>query len=441
MLEAFAPPPPREVHFETEQQMRATYRYWRVRQLYATFVGYAVFYFVRKNIPLAIPVMEGELGYKKADLGIILTLHDLTYGVSKFVNGVLGDRSNPRWFMAMGLLFSAVVNVFFGMSSALWTLGLWWITNAWFQGMGFPPCARILANWFAPRERGTYWGIWNTSHQIGGAVILALAGVIAVNYGWRAVFYIPAGIAMVCALFLANRLRDTPPSLGLPPVETYTGDRPLSGDTHEDMSRAEFFDFLKRHVFSNLTIWMACVANFFVYVVRYGFFNWAPAYLHQARHVPLDRAGAMMAAFEIAGLFGSLAAGWITDRYFQARRGPVCVYYMLATAAAVYIFWKLPPGHLFLDGVLLFAVGFLIYGPQFLVGVMTADQATRRAAATAIGMTGFFGYLSGVISGWGLGSIVDRYGWDGAFMLLTACSLAAAVPFAVTWNARPAQEL
>ena len=136
-------------------EIKAQYRYWQRRILFSTIVGYAMFYFVRKNLSLAMPGLGAELGIGKANLGLFLTLHGLLYGVSKFANGFLGDRTNARAFMAVGLLLSAIVNICFGFSSAVLTLGLWWMLNGWVQGMGFPPCARLMAHWFPPKELAT----------------------------------------------------------------------------------------------------------------------------------------------------------------------------------------------------------------------------------------------------------------------------------------------
>ncbi|MGE0489089.1 MAG: MFS transporter [Vulcanimicrobiota bacterium] len=438
MRALFTPPPAIERLSGSPEEVQTSYRYWRIRQLYTTFIGYAVYYFVRKNISVAMPLMEKDLGISKSSLGGFLTLHDLLYGCSKFLNGMLADRSNPRYFMAIGLGVSAIINFVFGFSYAALTMGIVWMLNGWFQGMGFPPCARVLSHWFSPKERGVMWGIWNTSHMVGAAVILILAGYLGENYGWRWCFFGPGLIALVISVFLAVHLRDTPASVGLGPVEEYTGDTSVPrADGDEDQSGPEFRAFLRHHVFANPYIWLICLGNFFVYVVRYGFLNWAPTYLNQAKHIDLTQAGAMTAGFELAGLVGSLLAGYITDRYLASRRAPVCVVYMLGTAAAIFLFWKVPEGSQWLDSITLLAVGFLIYGPQFLVGVMTADLATKRAAATAIGLTGFFGYLSGVLSGYGLGKVVETYGWDGGFSLLIACALASAVAFAFCWNASP----
>ena len=453
----FTPPPDAEMITDPDK-VKSQYKYWRTRQLYSTFIGYAVFYFVRKNIPLALPVMENTLGISKASLGLFLTLHDLLYGVAKFLNGILGDRANPRYFMAVGLLLSAIMNILFGLSTGLYTMGVVWMLNGWFQGMGFPPCARILSHWFGQKERGTKWAIWNTSHQVGAAIILVFAGYLAKYYGWQSCFFVPAVISIAVAIFLAERLRDTPGSLGLPPVEVYTAptdeefllrlrtgylDVPFGKEETSEKKEPgkeedeiPFKEFLMKYVFSNVYIWIICFANFFVYVIRYIFMNWAPTFLNEMRGISLVQAGGMTAGFEVAGLVGSLLAGWLTDRYFKSKRGPVCVIYMVFTVIAIFIFWKLPAGFPWLDTLMLFLIGFFIYGPQFLVGIMTVDIATKRAAATAIGLTGFFGYMSGIVSGWGLGWVVDHYGWDGGFFLLVLCSVIATLFFAFTWNVK-----
>jgi OPA family glycerol-3-phosphate transporter-like MFS transporter/OPA family sugar phosphate sensor protein UhpC-like MFS transporter len=131
-------------------QAEAKYRYWQMRTLVGAMAGYSLYYFVRKNLSVAMPAMEDALGISKSQLGLFLTLHGLLYGVSKFANGFAGDRLNARWFMTAGLVICAAINVLFGMSTAVVTLGVVWMLNGWFQGMGFPPCARLMTHWFSP---------------------------------------------------------------------------------------------------------------------------------------------------------------------------------------------------------------------------------------------------------------------------------------------------
>jgi glycerol-3-phosphate transporter len=458
----FRPSPDAEVMLTDEREIDRTYKYWRLRQLYSTFIGYAVFYFVRQNMSIAMPVMEETLGITKGNLGLFLTLHKILYGVSKFINGMLGDRANPRYFMAIGLILSAVMNFCFGFSSAIITMGIFWMLNGWWQGMGFPPCARILSHWFSPKERGTKWSIWNSSHQVGALSILifagylsrhevhmkfpvphiiAASGILSIDIaGWQMCFLVPALIALVTGFFLINRLRDTPCSMGLPPVEVYMKEEELSAASKDQLDGHAFKKFLMRYVFGNKYIWFISFANFFVYILRYGFLDWAPSCLKEMKGIALYNGGWITAGYELLGLCGSVVAGWVTDKYFKSQRAPICVAYMVVTVGLIYLFWKIPAGNSFAITVLMLLLGFFIYGPQFLVGVMTADQATKHAAATAIGLTGFFGYLSGIVSGWGLGWTVEHYGWDGGFYILMVCAIIATALFALCWNARPLKE-
>lgn len=426
------------------------YRYWRTRQMYSTFIGYAAYYFVRQNMSMAMPLMEAAMGIGKDKLGLFLTLHKLLYGASKFVNGMLGDRSNPRYFMVIGLVLSAVVNIFFGFSNAVIVMGVLWMLNGWFQGMGYPPCARILSYWFSKCERGTTWSIWNASHQVGAGIILIMAGYLSKGIvdwhiggfhlyldSWQLCFIVPALIVLAVALFLWNRLRDTPGSMGLPPVEVYKNDEPEKAADDRQMEGAEFTKFLKEKVFANKYVWYISFANFFVYILRYGFLDWAPSCLLEMKGIALQTGGWLTAGFELLGLVGSVFAGILTDRYFKNNRAIVCVAYMLITTGLVYWFWKLPAGLLFPTTLSLFLLGFFIYGPQFLVGVMTCDLTSKKAVGTAIGLTGLFGYLSGIVSGYGLGLTVKLYGWDGSFVVMLFSAVAAAGFFALCLNAKP----
>jgi len=431
----------------TEEEIHQAYGRWRMRQLFITFWAYAVFYFVRKNFSVAMPLLEKELDISKKSLGTFLTAHSLLYGFSKFFNGYLADRSNARTFLAFGLMASALLNFGFGFVNTVTAMGILWCLNGYFQGMGFPPCARVLSHWFAPPERGTMWGIWNASHMIGAAVIVVWAGYLGESYGYKAIFFAPATIAVLMSIAILIYLRDTPASVGLGDVEDYherkiaktleatPSEGPLEEVAAEKKEDPEFKQFLRQRVFGNPYVWLICLANFCVYTVRYGFLDWGPTFLSQEKGYDLTEAGWMTAGLEIAGLVGSLAAGIITDRYFRTRRAPICVAYMLGAALGIVGLWKLPAASMLYDAALLFTVGFMVYGPQFLVGVMIADIVTKRAAATAIGLTGLFGYGSSILYGYGLCALVDEYGWDGGFMMLAGMAVLGAVFFAMCWNA------
>jgi sugar phosphate permease len=397
--------------------------------LLASIVGYALFYFVRANLPMAMPDMKKALGINNAKLGLFLTLSGVLYGVSKFANGYLGDRSNARAMMVVGLAGSAVLNIFFGMSSTVVVLGVVWMLNGWFQGMGFPPCARLLTHWFSPKELATKMSRWNTSHQIGGGLIVVLCGYLVARWGWRSCFLVPAGIVLFGACYLWRSLPDTPPSVGLPEVE---GTHGASGA----QTGAEFNSFILQQVFLNKYIWLVSLGNFFVYTIRFTVFNWGPTLLTETKHLRITHSGWMLFGFEWSGAIGALAAGWLTDRFFGGRAMRVGVLYMALAGLSVYFLWKMPGESEWVNLGLFCSTGFFIYGPQCLVGIAAANLATKRAAATAIGLTSIFGYGSTVLSGWGVGALADHFGWDAVFGSLLVVAALGVLVFAACWPAK-----
>lgn len=440
--------------FTPEVQKR--FKYWQMRTLIATMIGYALFYFVRKNFSLAMPGLEADLGISKTSLGIFLTLNGLVYGLSRFVNGILADRLNARFFMATGLALCALANFAFGFgvdvsewitgessgsqfnNTLILFMGVMWVVNGMLQGTGFPPCARLLTHWIPPKELATKMSVWNTSHSIGAGLVVILCGYIMSHMGtgdahvgaWRWCFWIPAGISFAGAIGLFISLRDTPTSVGLPELPGTESKK--SGDAPSAADKA----FLRRKVFGNPLIWILAFANFFVYIVRFSVLDWGPTLLSQSKGVSMSHAGWLVAMFEIAGIVGMLVAGWATDKFLGGRAHRTCVFCMAGAALFIFLFWQLPVGApLWLTFLFLMMAGFCIYGPQALIGIAAAQQATKKAAATANGFTGLFGYASTIVSGAGLGYLAQHYGWNHAYIAMIAMALVGMAVFLLMWGA------
>ncbi|GEO07458.1 MFS transporter [Adhaeribacter aerolatus] len=418
------------------QEVDQQYRYWRKRILYSAFIGYAVYYFCRVNISMALPHMQSDLGYDKFQLGLIVSVLQITYGVGKFLNGIIADRSNPRYVMAIGLFLSGLANLIFGLSSMLWVLVLVWGLNGWFQSMGFPPGARLLSHWYTPKEYGRIWGIFGCSHQVGAAIIFAAGGYL-VLMGWQYAFIVPSLFAFITAVFLFNRLGDIPENMGLPPVEEYKGEKLKSLAPARVKSPKFFNEALFKNVLSNKYVWLTAFGNMFLYIVRYGLVTWTPLFISANKGVNITKAGWVLAAFELVGIAGMLLAGYVSDKTFKARRGPTMAIYMFLLAFCIVLFWIAPYGNTILIILILALSGFLVYGPLMLVSVAAATYAGKKSAASASGFTGFWGYVGATISGVGVGGVAEYYGWKGAFMLILFSAFLSAVFFALTWKATP----
>lgn len=435
------------------EQIRRDYPRWRRKVMTGMLCGYALFYFVRKNFSMANKPLSEAFGFSNTEMGAILSTATIVYAFSKFFSGVLADRMNARYLMGIGLILSALMNFAFGFSPVISTaLGIgsplalfivFWAISNLFQGTGVPPCSKTLTYWYAPKESGTAWGIWNSSHQIGGAIILIMAGYLVANFGWQSAFYVPAVFGLLGGFLIIYCMRDTPQSVGMPSVEVYHSKYKGDADEefHEEAIESEeeqppFWDNFKEHILTNPMIWLVCVGNFFVYIVRISVLDWGPRFLQESKGFSEEASGFAASGFELSGVLGAFAAGWFSDKIYKGRRGPVMVLFMLALAGCVYGLLVVGEGRQWTIAWILIALGFFVYGPQMLVAVAAADFATKKAAATAVGLTGFFGYAGATISGIGTGMIVDQFGWNGAFMSFIGATLIGAFIFMFTWNKR-----
>ncbi len=291
-----------------------------------------------------------------------------------------------------------------------------------------------MANWFPPKQLATRFPIWNISHNVGSIGVLLLCGfLVSGSYftpDWRLCFFVPAAIAIVIAILLWFMLPDTPPSVGLPEFE----------DTHVDLpgnkSHEDFKAFVFQQVFSNKYIWLLSAANFFVYIIRYAVFYWGPTMLYEAKHIKILHAAGMIAGFEAFGAVAALLGGWITDRFFGGRAARACVIYMALAGVSILLFWKIQTQSELLITGLLCATGFFVYGPQCLLAIACMNLATKRAAATAVGLTSIFGYASTALSGWGMGFVVQHYGWNAGFAGLFGCAIIGTLLFIAAWPAK-----
>lgn len=474
-----------------DQAQARRFKTWQWRTIIGSMIGYSVFYFVRKNFSFAIPGLTAEYGISKTTFGLIISIVGLVYGVSKFVNGIIADRSNARWHMVAGLSVSAAVNILFGCGAVLCGMltgqaygaefvsrlvilfGVLLVINNLFQGCGFPPCNRLLTHWVPPAELATKMSVWNTSHSIGALIISILCGYIMGHMGtdmtgdaamrariventasvtaglepeaaagyiqnalshvgaWQWAFLIPAAIAVLGVVFIIFVLRDTPKSVGLPELGG-TGRK-----AGEKESGAEFREFVKKRVFRNPMIWALTLADFFVYVVRFAVLDWGPSFLQESCGLSAAMSGWTVAIFEAFGITGMLLSGWITDRFFDGRAQRTCALCMAGVVGFTTLFFFLRDNaHPVVLLLVLAMAGFFLYGPQALIGVVASNHATRRAASTAVGLIGLVSYVSVLISGAGFGFVSDRFGWKWVFITMIVMAVIGFIVMASMWNTR-----
>lgn len=419
---------------EDQEEVKKLYHYWRIRILYSMFVGYALYYFTRFSFTFAMPGLIEDLGFDKSQLGMLASIFAITYGISKFASGILSDQCNSRYFMAFGLIMTGVFNIFFGMASSLMMFAVCWGFNGWFQGFGAPPCSRFLTHWYSHGERGSWWSTWNLSHNVGAFLIPWIVGAALQFFGWRYAMYIPGVICIAGGFYLANRLRDTPQSLGLPSIEEFRNDYggfPYTGKQEVQLSTKEI---LVEYILKNPYLWMLGFAYIFIYVVRNGVNNWTVLFLREEKGYSLLGANGCMSLFELGGVIGNLCAGWASDYLFQAKRGPINALFALGVLLSMIFFWFIPPGYPWLDTLAVFMIGFSIFGPQLMIGMAAVELSHKKAASTTTGFVGVFAYLGAAIAGYPLGKVTQDWGWEGFFWFIVICSAIAFVLLLPLWS-------
>lgn len=409
-----------------KQEIDRLYRYWRIHIMIALYAGYATYYFTRKSFNYVMPEMIKDLGISIADVGILTTAFYLVYGFSRFASGIMSDASNPRFFMGVGLIITGFINIFFGMSSSLWLFTFFWVLNAFFQGWGWPPCSKSLTSWYSRNERGLWWSICNTSHNVGGAIIPLLAGGLAVHYGWRYGMYIPGIIAIIVGLFVCLRLRDKPSTMGLPTVGHWRNDE-LELQQEASSRKLKLWPILVQYIFTNKYVWLLAVSYILVYIVRIGLNDWTNLYLVEEYGYDLIKANSALSFLEVGGFIGTLVAGWGSDFFFKGNRTPMNIIFMVGIGVVAAFLWLFPEMGYMLISVCFFFVGFFIFGPQMLIGIAAAEASHKDSAGAATGFVGLFGYLGAALSGYPLAKVIETAGWNGFFITMIIATLLSAV--------------
>ena len=377
---------------EDKATVDSLYKKYRWQVILATTLGYGFAYPLRLAMSIVKkPLLDAEI-FTASELGIIGAAFFYIYAVAKLTNGFLADHANIKRFFALGVLISAIMNLFMGWSTILWVWIVLWGLNGWFQGFGAPSGAVGLSNWFSNRERGRFYGIWSTAHSLGEGLTFIVVAPLVSYFGWQAGFWGPGLFGIVTAFGIYTFLVDRPQTLGLPSVADWKNDhaQPVSGDQQEAQETRQ----LQLSVLKMPAIWVLGLASATMYITRYAVNSWGILYLQEARGFTLIQAGGLIGVSTLAALFGSVAYGFISDKLFAARRPPVNLVFALLEVIALLIIFYGP-----VDYPGLLTAAFILYGFTLsgilasLGGLFAIDISPKKAAGAAMGIIGIFSYI------------------------------------------------
>ena len=354
----------------------------------AATLGYGIYYVCRLSLNVVKKPIVDEGVFSETELGIIGAVLFFTYAVGKFTNGFLADRSNINRFMSTGLLVTALVNLCLGFVHSFILFAVLWGISGWFQSMGAASCVVGLSRWFTDKERGSFYGFWSASHNIGEAMTFIIVASIVSALGWRYGFLGAGLVGLIGALIVWRFFHDTPQSKGLPAVNAPAAKKAVDSVETDEFNRAQ------KSVLRNPAIWILAFSSAFMYISRYAVNSWGVFYLQAEKGYSTLDASFIISISSVCGIVGTMFSGVISDRFFCGRRNIPALIFGLMNVFSLCLFLLVPGVHFWLDALamILFGLGIGVL-ICFLGGLMAVDIAPRNASGAALGIVGIASYI------------------------------------------------
>ncbi|MEB7600311.1 MFS transporter [Raoultella terrigena] len=392
----FRATPPKAVVPFSEQR----FRFVRWQTFLAMTVAYVTFYVCRLSFTVAKSALV-ELGITPTELGMIGSALFFSYAIGKLVNGFIADHANVVRYMSLGLLLSAGMNLLMGMTTNALLLAIFWGINGWAQSMGVGPCAVSLARWYGCKERGTFYAIWSTAHNIGEAMTYMVIAAVIAGFGWQMGYLSTAALGAAGVVLMLLFMRDSPQSCGFPPINIIR-DEPQQEEAGGSVFKNQLF------AMRNPALWTLALASAFMYIDRYAVNSWGIFFLQQDKAYSTIEASGIIGVNAIAGIAGTIIAGMLSDRFFPRNRSVMAGFIsLLNTAGFALMLWS-PHGYV-TDILAMIIFGATIGALTcFLGGLIAVDISSRKAAGAALGTIGIASYAGAGLGEFLTGIIIDK---------------------------------
>lgn len=403
---------PPSVSFKgNDEEVQKRYKRLRLSSFLAATIGYSLYYVCRTSLNVVKkPILESG-ALDAAQLGIIGSVLLFSYAIGKFVNSFLADHSNIKRFMATGLIVSTAANFIVGIlgfaetsTAAISTFvffiafAVMWGINGWSQAMGAAPAIISLSRWFPLKERGTYYGFFSASHNLGEFLSFIFVGAIVGLFGWQWGFIGSSVAGVIGILVIIFFLHDSPQSKGLPAVEV------LANETTDTNTKKQTTSEIQKAVLRNPLVWILALSSAFMYISRYAINGWGVLFLQEAKGYTLATATQVISINALLGIIGTVFSGWISDKLFKGNRNtPAFLFGVLNTISLCLFLYCGNSVYLNMFSMVLFgtAIGVQIC---FLGGLMAVDIVPRNASGAALGIVGIASYIGAgiqdIASGW-----------------------------------------
>ncbi|MGX5376795.1 MFS transporter [Ligilactobacillus sp. LYQ135] len=426
MFSFFKPAPDSEKKVPADK-IKSTYMLRQTGVLLSICIGYIGYYIIRLIFTTEQTSIMAEYGFSTAQIGLILSCFGIGYGISKLFMGALSDKSNPNHYLAAGLFFSAILNIFLGSTKNFYIMMFLMLVMSIAQGMGAAACQKTVQLWWGKKRRGAIYSIWSSAHNAGAFVCVAIVQLATFLFtgSISAVFYTASAVAIIIGIFILLVGSDRPTTVGLPSIAEYTGDTVQLDNGEEndkEVSNLSLTQIFLKYILNNKMVWAITLTSMFLYLVRYGIMSWIPSYLVEKGFSP-DFSKWLVGIFELAAVPGVILIGAISD-LLKNHRAIVCIGCVVGLIACLTTYF-FSQNHTLIV-IILLIMGSLIYAPLTLVGLMVNEAVPKFAVGSSTGFMGFFQYIFGETLATALiGILVAKFGWVASNTVLYAAAFMA----------------
>ncbi len=291
---------------------------------------------VRAAPAVLINPLETELGWSRAAISFAVSVGLLLYGLSGPVAGWLMDRFGPTRLTLVGLAVIGGSTLAGAAMTELWQLNLFWgVLSGVGTGVVAPVLGATVANrWFVER-RGLVLGVFGAAASAGQLVSVPALMWLVVVAGWREGTVLLAVAVFLILVPVLLFMRDDPTRLGLRPYGARESEErgtaaeespaPEPGTAAE--APAEARGGAVSRALRTPEFWLLSGSFFICGASSNGIIgvHFLP---HSIDHgIPEVTAASVLALMGAMNFVGTIASGWLTDRYDPRKL--LAVYYSL----------------------------------------------------------------------------------------------------------------
>lgn len=422
-----------------EDKVKGIFRRRQAGVLVATCVSYIAYYIIRLIFTTEqVPIMKAY-GFSLSQVGIILSMFGIGYGVAKLFSGILTDLSNPKRYLALGLYLTAIFNALLGTTKNFGIIVFLMLMISITQAMGAPACQKLVSLWFSKKSRGTAFNIWASAHNAGAFLCVASIQLATFLFSGSlpAVFYTASVISAILGTLMLLINSDRPAAYGLPSVSEYANEVEVTAqgeiDDKDLVTKSPWRIFVE-NILTNKVVWAVTLTSMSIYIVRYGILSWIPSYL-PTKGFSVEWAKWLVGIFEISAVPGVIIMGFISD-LVKGRRALVTFFTTILLTVCLFLYFTSNSKEVIT--VVLFVMGSAIYAPLAIVGLMVNEAVPKYAVGFSTGFMGFFQYVFGeTIATIVISSIAQHFGWSSAsYIIFAAVGVALLLLLYLSFNER-----